>query len=237
MDLLRLGIIMLFSLSSSLALGRPRVLCLGDSLTEGQGVAANAAWPSLLPKELSALGSPEADIINAGISGSTSASGAGRLKWQLRAGKPVEVIILALGANDGLRGLDVSAMQKSLTETIAIGKKAGSMVILAGMRVPPNYGAAYQKEFDSAFAAIAAKEQVTLLPFLLEGVAGEAKYNQADGIHPNEEGHKIIAKLVAKTLAPVLKDLATTASARPAQPAANSSLPARTPPMPPAKGT
>lgn len=170
-----------------------RILFLGDSLTAGYGVARENSYPSLIEMQLKKSGKT-VSLINASISGSTTASAVKRLKWQLKQ-KP-DILVLALGANDGLRGFDVKISEKNLSETIELAKSHQVHVILAGMRVPPNYGKKYAKQFDSIFAKIAKSYKIPLIPFLLEGVAGQKQLNQADGIHPNEKGHQIIAKLV-----------------------------------------
>lgn len=178
-----------------------RLLILGDSLTEGYGIALSAAYPALLEKKIKASGK-NWDVINAGISGSTSASGPSRLKWQLKT-KP-DIMILALGANDGLRGIDVKATEKNLADTIELAKNAKVTVILAGMLLPPNYGADYRKKFESIYHHLAKKYQLKKIPFLLEGVAGHPELNLADGIHPNEKGHQIISELVYKNIKDLL---------------------------------
>ena len=170
---------------------------LGDSLTEGLGVPRDAAYPALVEKKIKADGM-NWQVINAGISGSTSASGPSRIKWQLKA-KP-DLVLLALGANDGLRGFKVKDMEKNLSDTIEIVQKEKVPLILAGMMMPPNYGAEYRKDFEQAFKRVAAKYKVPLLPFILEGVAGNPNLNQADGVHPNEKGQEIVADNVYKFL-------------------------------------
>lgn len=182
----------------------PVVLCLGDSLTEGYEISPDAAFPALLDKKLKDKFGPEAQAINAGISGATSASGEGRLKFQLKATKKPTHMILALGANDGLRGLPVAEMKKNLETTIKLAKSSGIKVLLAGMKVPPNYGAAYAKSFESAFKTVAREQKIPLIPFFLEGVAANAALNLEDGIHPNPAGHKIIVETVWKQLEPML---------------------------------
>jgi len=178
-----------------------RLLVLGDSLTEGYGIAQAAAYPALLEKKIKASGK-NWTVINAGISGSTTASGPARLKWQLKS-KP-DLMILALGANDGLRGLDVQATEKNLAATIEIAKKEKIPVILAGMLLPPNYGTDYRKKFEEIYLSLAKKYQLKKIPFLLEGVAGKHELNLADGIHPNEKGHQIISDLVYKSIKDLL---------------------------------
>jgi acyl-CoA thioesterase-1 len=182
----------------------PIVLCLGDSLTEGYEINPDAAYPALLEKRLKEKFGREATVINAGISGATSASGEERLKFQLKAPRHPTHLILALGANDGLRGLPVSSMQKNLGDTIKLAKSAKMKVLLAGMKVPPNYGPTYAKAFESSFKNLARDQQVAFIPFLLEGVAARKELNLPDGIHPNPSGHKLIIETVWKHLEPLL---------------------------------
>jgi acyl-CoA thioesterase-1 len=179
-----------------------QVLILGDSLTEGYGVAPGDSYPSVLQQNLEKSGHPNTKIINGGISGSTSASALSRLKWSLK-NKP-DILVLALGANDGLRGLKPDDTEKNLDAVVRLARQNGMRVLLAGMKAPPNYGPRYTKTFARIYRDIAHKEKIPLIPFLLEGVAGERTLNQADGIHPNEKGHKIVAKNVQKYLEPLL---------------------------------
>jgi acyl-CoA thioesterase-1 len=130
-------------------------------------------------------------VVNAGVSGDTTAAGLRRVDWVLRS-RP-EIVIVALGANDGLRGLDVPAMQSNLTQIVERVRAAGARVLLAGMRVPPNYGDDYARRFESSFREVAVRTRATLMPFLLAGVAGEPGLNQSDGIHPTAEGQAMIA--------------------------------------------
>lgn len=180
------------------------ILFLGDSITEGYNLPKEAAYPAVVGQTLANNGYKNIRIINAGVSGSTTASAPPRLRWHLRSKDKADILFLALGANDGLRGLDTKAMKKNLVETIAIAKKEKMTVMLAGMKMPPNYGKDYADRFEKTFAEIATEENVTLIPFLLEGVGGEPKFNLPDGIHPNVEGAKIIAKTVYKFLEPLL---------------------------------
>jgi acyl-CoA thioesterase-1 len=180
----------------------PVVLCLGDSLTEGYGVAPEQSYPSLLERRLRAAGHPEARVINAGISGSTSASAASRLRWQL-AGAP-DVLILALGANDGLRGVDLAETRKNLDSAIALAREAGVRVVLAGMKLPPNYGPDYTSGFESLFPELARERDVALIPFLLDGVAAQPELNLPDGIHPNARGYERVVENVLPVLLPLL---------------------------------
>jgi acyl-CoA thioesterase-1 len=178
-----------------------RILALGDSLTEGYGVEKEEAYPFLLEQALRDRGH-DAEVVNAGISGSTSASALGRLKWYLRA-KP-DILILALGANDGLRGLSVAKMQQNLEQTIDLAQSRGMKVLLAGMQMPLNYGPEYTASFREAFPEVAERRQVALIPFLLEGVGGIPEMNIADGIHPNPQGHQVITQTVLQHLEPLL---------------------------------
>jgi len=167
------------------------IVFLGDSLTAGYGVEAQEAFPALLTPLLSARGYTDVKLINAGISGSTTASALSRLKWYQRA-KP-EILFLALGANDGLRGLSLTAMEAHLDDTIKTALSSGMTIILAGMEIPPNYGPEYTRKFKEVFPALAAKYSIVFMPFLLQDVAGLSEYNQMDGIHPNKAGHLIVA--------------------------------------------
>lgn len=200
----RLLVLLLLWASPSLASAKETVvLFLGDSLTEGLGVAPEAAYPAVIQKALKEE-KRDVKVVNGGISGSTSASGVGRLKWHLKAKEKPDVLVLALGANDGLRGLPVPELRKNLKGVIGLAKANRMKVLLAGMLMPPNYGKDYTESYVKAFPEVAAEEGVPLVPFLLEGVGGERSLNQADGIHPNEAGHKILAQNVLKFLKPLL---------------------------------
>ncbi len=179
------------------------ILFLGDSLTAGYGVEQEEAYPSLLTPLLAAGGYHDVKLINAGISGSTTASALSRLKWYKRA-RP-HILFLALGANDGLRGLSLTAMEAHLNDTIEMAISWGMVVILAGMEIPPNYGPDYTRQFREVFPALAAKHSIVLMPFLLKDVAGLSQYNQVDGIHPTAQGHKIIAANVLPYILNALK--------------------------------
>ena len=169
----------------------PRVIViLGDSLTAGLGVAPDEAYPARLQARLTREGYPYR-VVNAGVSGDTTAGGLRRLPWVLR--QRPEIVIVALGANDGLRGQSVAAMRANLTEIVRQARAAGARVLLAGMRLPPNYGNGYVREFEAVFPAVARQQNVALVPFLLDGVAADPSLNQADGMHPNAEGQKTIA--------------------------------------------
>ncbi|MBL7664377.1 MAG: arylesterase, partial [Bacteriovoracaceae bacterium] len=151
------------------------------------------AYPSLLEKKLLAE-KYDIKVINAGVSGSTTASASQRLAWYLKA-KP-EILLLALGANDGLRGLKITESQKNLEQVIEKAQASGTTVILAGMLLPPNYGKEYSKQFEQMFKDLAKKYSLSFIPFLLKGVGGEKKLNIEDGMHPNENGHKKILETV-----------------------------------------
>jgi acyl-CoA thioesterase-1 len=177
------------------------IVALGDSLTAGLGVAADEAYPALLERRLRGAGFTYR-VVNAGVSGDTSAGGLRRLDWVLRS-RP-EIVIVALGANDGLRGQPVAAMRDNLTRIVERLQAAGARVLVAGMRVPPNYGDAYAREFAAVFPAVARRTGVPLAPFLLDGVAAVAALNQADGIHPNAQGHAVMADRLWPYLLPLL---------------------------------
>jgi acyl-CoA thioesterase I len=181
-----------------------RIVFIGDSLSEGYGLPTEASFPFLVDKALKSEGI-QAEVINAGVSGATSASGVPSLKWQLKQ-KPA-LILLALGANDGLRGIKPAATKANLSNTIELAQKEKIKVILAGMKMPPNYGAEFTKEFEAIFPALAKKYSLPLIPFLLEGVAGKKEFNLPDGIHPNAKGYELIAKNVLKILLPEIKKL------------------------------
>lgn len=185
----------------------PRVVFLGTSLTAGLGVDDPAdRWPELLGEMADSAGYP-IEVVNAGVSGDTSAGGLRRLEWLLA--DPVQVLIVELGANDGLRGQSPEAMQENLTTIIGQTRKAwpDARIVLAGMEAPPNLGAEYTEAFRAVFPRVADATGAVLIPFLLEGVAGVAELNQADGIHPTPRGHRAIAHTVWPYLQPILSDL------------------------------
>jgi acyl-CoA thioesterase I len=179
------------------------ILFFGDSLTAGYGLSTEEAFPALIEKKLLRKGK-NVNVVNAGLSGETSAGGLSRIDWILK--QPVEVFVLELGANDGLRGLPLDQTRKNLQAIIDKVKKKypKTKVVLAGMMVPPNLGKEYTTQFQKMFPDLAKKNNATLIPFLLEGVAGDEKLNQADGIHPTAEGHKIVATHVGKFIEPLL---------------------------------
>ncbi len=179
---------------------RPRVVALGDSLTAGYGLLEAQAFPSLLQAKVDEDGYTF-EVVNAGVSGDTSAGGLRRLDWALEGN--VRVLIVALGANDGLRGLPIAEMKQNLSTIVDRAREKNVVVILAGMEAPPNYGPEYVQAFRAAFRDVAAAKRVLFLPFLLEGVAGVSALNQADGIHPNVDG----ARMIANTIWPVLRNV------------------------------
>jgi len=184
------------------AIARDRVVvALGDSLTAGLGVPPDAAWPALLEVRLQREGF-QYRVVNAGMSGDTSAGGLARLDWVLR--NDPEIVILALGANDGLRGQPVTALRRNLLSIVDRLKKRKVKVLLVGMRLPPNYGAPYTRDFAAVFTGVARQTGVPLVPFLLDGVAANASLNLADGIHPNAAGHGFIAERLWPHLRPLL---------------------------------
>lgn len=198
------GKYVLFIAMAFLVQVKPKViLFFGDSLTAGYGLSPEEAFPALSEKELIKNGK-NVKIVNGGLSGETSAGGLTRIDWVLR--QPIDVFVLELGANDGLRGLPVDQTKKNLQAIIdkVKAKNPNVKIVIAGMMVPPNMGNTYTTQFTAVFPEIAKKNKATLMPFLLEGVAGNEKLNQADGIHPNIEGHKIVSTNITKVLSPLL---------------------------------
>ncbi len=183
---------------------RAAVVVLGDSLAAGLGVDPSQAFPALLQQKIDAAGL-NATVVNAGVSGDTSADGLNRINWLLK--RRIDVLILELGGNDGLRGLSVAATELNLQTIIdnTIRKYPSARIIIAGMQMPPNMGEDYTAAFRRLYPDLAAKNHAALIPFLLEGVAGNPELNQSDHIHPTAEGHKIVAETVWKTLEPVLR--------------------------------
>jgi acyl-CoA thioesterase I len=185
----------------------PRVvLCLGDSITAGYGLDLEQSYPALLQKKIDAQGW-NFKVVNAGQSGDTSAGGLGRLDWLLK--QRIDVLVIELGANDGLRGLPVKTTQKNLQAIIDRTKKQypHAKFVLAGMKVPPNMGQDFGRRFEAIYNNLAEKNQVPLIPFVLEDVGGVRSLNLPDGMHPNAKGHEIVANNVWKILEPVLRKL------------------------------
>ena len=177
---------------------------LGDSLTAGFGVQPAEAFPALVAEKIRAANLPF-EVQNAGLSGDTSAGGLRRIDWLLQ--RPIDVLVIELGANDGLRGLDLKTMKGNLQTIIdkARARNPSVKIVLAGMQVPPNLGGEYTAGFQRVFAELARENNATLIPFLLEGVGGQRELNQQDLIHPNAAGHRVIAELVWRTLEPILR--------------------------------
>lgn len=187
-------IILILFLINLQILNANTILFLGDSLTEGLGVNKEEAFPKLVETLIQQKVKENIKVINAGVSGSTTSDGLDRLKWYMR--KKPYIVFLALGANDGLRGLDLKQSQKNLEEIIEYIQKSNAKVLLAGMLIPPNYGPEYSQRFKNMYHEIKTKYKLKSMPFLLDGIAGKKEFNQRDGIHPNVEGHKYIAKKV-----------------------------------------
>ncbi len=193
--------------------GRPKIVAFGDSLTAGLGLPAHQSYPSLLQEMLERDGYSY-EVVNAGVSGDTSAGGLRRLNWALAEGE-VRFLILELGANDLLRGQPVAEMKKNLSRMIETAQARGAQVILAGMYAPTNTGAIYQKEVAEAFQSLAREHDVKLIPFFLDRVAGVENLNLEDGIHPNAAGTKIVAETVYQTLKPLLVEAGAHRSSAP----------------------
>jgi acyl-CoA thioesterase-1 len=183
---------------------RPKIVVLGDSLTAGLGLLDTESYPHLLQKKIDEEGF-QYEVVNAGVSGDTSAGGLRRLDWALQ--EDVRVLIVALGSNDGLRGLSVSEMKHNLGQIIETARAKNVIVILTGMEAPPNYGAEYAASFRQAYRELAQQYRVLFVPFLLDKVAGQAALNQVDGIHPNPRGAAIVADTVWNALKPLLDQI------------------------------
>ncbi len=180
----------------------PKIVAFGDSLTAGLGLSQSASYPSLLQKKLDADGFAY-EVVNAGVSGDTTAGGVRRIDWALEG--DVRIVILELGANDILRGQPADEMKKNLAAIIERAKAHGATVLLAGMEAPTNSGVEYRQAVHEAFPSLSRTYNVPLIPFFLDGVAAIDSLNQRDGIHPNEEGTKIVTETVYRSLRPLLK--------------------------------
>ena len=180
----------------------PLIVFLGDSVTFGLGLPPHEAYPSIIQELIDAEGY-RYKVHNASVSGDTTAGGLRRLSWVLDG--DIHVLVIALGANDGLRGLSIAQMQENLSGIIEEAKSKDILVLLTGMEAPPNLGSLYANDFRVVFRDLADEYDVILLPFLLEGVAGNVELNQADGIHPNTKGAQMIAEMVWLTLKPMLR--------------------------------
>jgi acyl-CoA thioesterase I len=178
----------------------PRIVVLGDSLTAGLGVSQDDAYPAQLQRRLNAK-KPGVEVVNAGVSGDTSSDGLARANWALEG--DVRLLVLALGANDGLRGLPVAQMKENLQTIIHRARQRGIPVLLVGMEAPPNFGEEYASAFRQVFRDLARENRVELVPFLLDGVAGVPSLNQPDGVHPNRAG----ATRIAEHLWPVVEEM------------------------------
>ena len=187
--------------AAPVAVSKPRIVFLGDSLTAGLGLSSEQSYPALIAGRLVAEGF-DYEVVNAGVSGDTSAGGLRRLDWSLQG--DVKILVVALGANDGLRGLSPAELKRNLKAVITRATAKGVTVILAGMEAPPNFGADYTRQFREVYGELATAHHVRLLPFLLHGVAGESSLNQSDGIHPNARGAQMVAELVWAELKPSL---------------------------------
>jgi acyl-CoA thioesterase I len=181
---------------------RPRIVAFGNSLTSGLGVAPDESYPAQLQRKLDAAGYPYR-VVNAGVSGDTTAGGIRRVSWVLNS-KP-SMVILELGGNDGLRGLSLQETRANLERIIQQLQKASVTVVLAGMKLPPNYGKEYTAGFEALYRALAKQYHLTLIPFFLDGVAGSSALNQPDGIHPTGEGYRLIVEKVFPALEPLLE--------------------------------
>lgn len=199
-------ILLLFLLISiaTQAQDKKTILIFGDSITAGYGVDPSQAFPALIQNRIDSLGMSH-EVINGGLSGETSAGGLRRINWVLQ--REVDIMILELGGNDGLRGIDLSSTKDNLQQIVdkAKAKYPHMVIIIAGMQVPPNLGVEYTKEFRELFPSLAEKNNLPLIPFILEKVGGIRELNQPDQIHPNVEGHKLVAETVWETLEPMLK--------------------------------
>lgn len=183
---------------------RRTILFVGTSLTAGLGIAPEDAFPAVIQAKVDSAGLPY-HVVNAGVSGASSAEGLARMPWLLR--QPVDVLVLELGANDGLRGTSVEAMEANLQAVIdsTRARSPDVRIVIAGMEAPPNMGRRFTTAFRQAFRDLAARNDAALIPFLLEGVAAEDSLNQGDGIHPTEAGHRIVAENVWRVLRRILQ--------------------------------
>jgi acyl-CoA thioesterase I len=181
---------------------RPRIVAFGNSLTAGLGVSPDQSYPAHLQRILDAAGYAY-QVVNAGVSGDTTAGGVRRVFWVLNS-KPA-IVILELGGNDGLRGLSLQETKANLERIIQQLQQASVTVVLAGMKLPPNYGQDYTGGFEALYQALAKQYRLKMIPFFLDGVAGSSSLNQADGIHPTGEGYRLIVERVFPTLKPLLE--------------------------------
>lgn len=185
----------------------PTVVFLGDSLSAGLHLASDQAFPAVLRELLARRGLPFR-LVNAGVSGDTTAGGLARLDWLLR--QEPDVVVVELGGNDGLRGLDPGAIEANLREIVARARGRGARVLLLGMVLPPNYGGTYTEAFAALYARVAEDLEVDLVPFFLRGVGGVPELNLPDGLHPTAEGHRVLAENLEPALARLLEELRDT---------------------------
>jgi acyl-CoA thioesterase I len=198
---MRISFLLALLTIAATAATRPAIVVFGDSIGAGFGLDAGQSFPDLLQKDLDARGFSYR-VVNLSVSGDTTQDGLARIYMAL-AEKPA-IVLLELGGNDGLRGVPASVTQQNLAQMIEAFQKAGARVVLAGMTLPPNYGAAYIKKFEAIYHDLAAKYKITLIPFLMEGVGGHDDLMQRDGLHPNAAGARKMEALVVKTLEPLL---------------------------------
>lgn len=199
--------LLLFAIASQVAVAtqtkHPTLVFFGDSLTAGYGIQPDLAYPALIQKKITAA-QLNYQVVPAGVSGDTSAGGLRRIRWVMR--RPIDIFVLALGANDGLRGTTLDQTEKNLQGIIDAvkSKNPQAQLVLAGMEMPPNLGESYRTQFREMYPRLAETNQATLIPFLLQDVAGVPSLNQADRIHPTAEGHAIMAETVWKHLEPLI---------------------------------
>ncbi|MFY0696334.1 MAG: arylesterase [Balneola sp.] len=181
------------------------ILFFGDSISAGYGIQPQQAFPAVIQDKIDSLGL-NYEVINGGLSGETSAGGLRRINWVLQ--RDIDIMILELGGNDGLRGIDLSSTKDNLQQIIdrAKAKNPEIEIIIAGMQVPPNLGTDYTKEFQDLYPELAEKNNLTLIPLILDKVGGRDEFMQPDQIHPNVQGHKVVAETVWETLAPILNN-------------------------------
>ena len=194
---------------------RPTVVFLGTSLTAGYGLEPEEAYPALLQKKIDSAGL-DYRVVNAGVSGETSAGARRRIDWLLR--EPVSVLVIETGANDGLRGLPPDSLRANIQAILDRAKllRPAPRLVLVGMRIPPNYGQAYRRQFEAIYPELARASGAELVPFLLQGVGGMAALNQPDGIHPTAQGQRHMADTVWRVLEPVLREETQSQAERPA---------------------
>ena len=200
-------------LSDSTATRRPTLLFIGTSLTAGLGLEPSEAYPALIQAKADSAGLA-LDVVNAGVSGETSAGALRRLDWVMRG--PADVVVIETGANDGLRGVDVDSIRANIQAIVAAVRRAkpAARILLVQMEAPPNFGPRYTSSFRAMFPALAEANGITLLPFLLDSVAGHPELNQSDGIHPNVAGARIVADRLWRALVPVLDSIVRRRSGR-----------------------